>query len=157
MTTQHEDIKDKMISVIDAQEKHALSPHQIWLWIRQGKLPVKCADMEKTRGGDNPLAWVNEDDLLTIIAQQGQDARILAMIRKEVRRQVKLEKVKINREKTLLTCADVAVLCDVHVNVVLQWLRAGKLPGIAIEGNRGYRIHPEDLAEFLGLPVEKIV
>ncbi len=47
----------------------------------------------------------------------------------------------------LLTTEQVAELLQIHINVVREWLKKGKLPGIKL--GREWRIDPRDLEEFL--------
>ncbi|CAA9528827.1 MAG: hypothetical protein AVDCRST_MAG73-741 [uncultured Thermomicrobiales bacterium] len=48
-----------------------------------------------------------------------------------------------------LTPQDVADRLGVHRDTVYEWLRSGKLQGVALSRRSGYRIQPRDVDAFL--------
>jgi len=55
------------------------------------------------------------------------------------------------RKKKVWKVSEVAVLLKVHPNTVFCWIREGKLKAVNVSNGKfpRYRIHQEDLVEFL--------
>jgi len=54
-----------------------------------------------------------------------------------------------NPPDLLLKPPQVARMLGIHPQTVLEWLRAGTLPGIRLPGNAGWRVRKSDLEAWL--------
>ncbi len=64
-----------------------------------------------------------------------------------------LEKIAMPQDSDLpdllLKPPQVAKMLGIHPQTVLEWLHAGKLPGIRLPGNAGWRIRKSELEAWL--------
>lgn len=154
--------KEQWLSIDEVKKLYpSLSNEMIFRWIKTSVVRSKPSKIQPDR---KRARLILGEDLEKAIAKELELSWIKEFVDRAVEkalgRKLKLviaNKLPINPDNRLLGVQEIATILDCDKRLVYGWLKDGRLKNVIIPDSAVYKVHPDDLAEFLGLPIEKLL